>query len=150
MGGGRWGLRALAGDKHGLISDSCRNQNIISSCILMSWLLQRRSVHALIYSIFLCIHPVYLITRTVHINQHLSHLHISANIPVRASPLSPHTLCPPACLAGPCHCFLGTKSQATLSRCYLFFLLIASADMQIRTKALSITRRADNIVVVQI
>lgn len=38
VGGWWWYSRsgALAGDKHGLISDSCRNQNIVSSCILMS------------------------------------------------------------------------------------------------------------------
>lgn len=39
------------------MSDSCRNQNIVSSCILMSWMLQRRSVHALIYSIYFVYSP---------------------------------------------------------------------------------------------
>lgn len=56
-GGWRAGSGALAGDKHGLMSDSCRNQNIVSSCILMSWMLQRRSVHALIYSIYFVYSP---------------------------------------------------------------------------------------------
>lgn len=56
-GGERAGSGALAGDKHGLISDSCRNQNIVSSCILMSLMSQWRSVHALIYSIYFVYSP---------------------------------------------------------------------------------------------
>lgn len=56
-GGSMQGSGALAGDKHGLMSDSCRNQNIVSSCILMSWMLQSRSVHALIYSIYFVYSP---------------------------------------------------------------------------------------------
>lgn len=56
-GWGSAGSGALAGDKHGLISDSCRNQNIVCSCILMSWMSQWRSVHALIYSIYFVYSP---------------------------------------------------------------------------------------------
>lgn len=56
-GGSRQGAVLCRGDKHGLMSDSCRNQNIVSSCILMSWMLQWRSVVALIYSIYFVFSP---------------------------------------------------------------------------------------------
>ena len=59
-GGWHAGSGALTGDKHGLMSDSCRNQNIVSSCILMSWMLQWRSVHALIYSIYFVYSPLFI------------------------------------------------------------------------------------------